>query len=132
MGRIEIWASSESRSMPIRTNLFKCFICSWNIHALTLRFLCFPSQFSLAFQEILNYIKNAPDGSRNWLIILKAGWVILKFTEYIEIQRTIHWCSKWHLLQQQKHPQKRNSHNIKLYDFYLNVIHFILIFKVNL
>ena len=25
-------------------------------------------------------------------------------------------------------PQKSNSHNIKLYDFYLNMIHFILIF----
>ena len=25
-------------------------------------------------------------------------------------------------------PQKSNSHNIKLYDFYLNMIHFILNF----
>ena len=56
----------------------------------------------------------------------------------------IHWCAKkmapvqkkWHLLQkkchllQKKcHPfKKSNSHNIKLYDFYLNIIHFILKF----
>ena len=43
---------------------------------------------------------------------------------------------KWHLLQKKCHPlqkkchplKKSNSHNIKLYDFNLNMIHFILIF----
>ena len=64
---------------------------------------------------------------------------------------TLHWCAKkmapvqkkwhplqkkWHLLQKKCHPlqkkwhplKKSNSHNIKLYDFNLNMIHFILIF----
>ena len=33
---------------------------------------------------------------------------------------------KWHPLQK-IHPNKSNSHNIKLYDFDLNMIHFMLI-----
>ena len=39
-------------------------------------------------------------------------------------------AKKSHPLLQQKNvtPKKSNSHNIKLYDFYLNMIHFILIF----
>ena len=43
----------------------------------------------------------------------------------------IHWCTKKsYLLQQQKMSphQKSNSFNIKFYDFYLNIIHFMLIF----
>ena len=35
---------------------------------------------------------------------------------------------KCHPLQKNVTPQKNNSHNIKLYDFYLNMIHFILNF----
>ena len=31
-------------------------------------------------------------------------------------------------MQKKDTPQKSNSHNIKLYDFYLNMIHFILNF----
>ena len=38
-------------------------------------------------------------------------------------------AKKCHPLQKKWHPlRKSNSHNIKLYDFYLNIIYFILIY----
>ena len=42
----------------------------------------------------------------------------------------IHWCAKKKtpVAKKMSLPQKSNSHNIKLYDFNLNMIHFILIF----
>ena len=56
---------------------------------------------------------------------------------YTSVQKKCHPLQKkWHLLQKKMSPvavkmsplKKSNSHNIKLYDFYLNMIHFILNF----
>ena len=66
----------------------------------------------------------------------KGTTIGLTFSQ-TKILKIVHWCKKngtcattkkYHPLQKKVTPQKKNSHNIKLYDFNLNMIHFILNF----